>query len=131
MTHAGAFALQERASKAQGRFLPSRKTEEVETGLQILPLNCFPPPSPLPCWVRVNLLGNPFRLLFFGSAIFWSAMGEFVQAQTTNIPIQRAYLKASNAEALDYFGTSVAISGDTIVVGTGGNYSGLSEAGED
>ncbi len=30
---------------------------------------------------------------------------------------QQAYLKASNAEADDYFGTSVAISGDTIVVG--------------
>lgn len=31
--------------------------------------------------------------------------------------IQQAYLKASNAEALDVFGTSVDISGDTIVVG--------------
>ena len=30
---------------------------------------------------------------------------------------QQAYLKASNAEAQDFFGTSVAISGDTIVVG--------------
>ncbi len=31
--------------------------------------------------------------------------------------VQQAYLKASNAESLDAFGTSVAISGDTIVVG--------------
>ena len=31
---------------------------------------------------------------------------------------QAAYLKASNAEANDYFGTSVAFDGDTIVVGT-------------
>src|SRR5207244_2147045 len=31
--------------------------------------------------------------------------------------IQQAYLKASNAEANDFFGASVAISGDTIVVG--------------
>ena len=31
--------------------------------------------------------------------------------------IQQAYLKASNAEASDYFGRSLAISGDTVVVG--------------
>src|SRR5205809_40256 len=30
---------------------------------------------------------------------------------------QQAYLKASNTDAFDYFGFSVAISGDTIVVG--------------
>ncbi|MBN2160397.1 MAG: InlB B-repeat-containing protein [Spirochaetes bacterium] len=33
---------------------------------------------------------------------------------------QDAYLKASNAEAYDYFGDSVAVSGDTIVVGAYG-----------
>ncbi|MBW2455962.1 MAG: cadherin-like beta sandwich domain-containing protein [Deltaproteobacteria bacterium] len=33
---------------------------------------------------------------------------------------QEAYLKASNAEAYDSFGTSVAISGDTIVIGAPG-----------
>ncbi len=33
---------------------------------------------------------------------------------------QQAYLKASNAELLDFFGTSVAISGDTLVVGAHG-----------
>jgi trimeric autotransporter adhesin len=37
--------------------------------------------------------------------------------------IQDAYLKASNAEANDYFGYSVAISGDTIVVGANGESS--------
>jgi hypothetical protein len=31
---------------------------------------------------------------------------------------QQAYLKASNTEAYDYFGSSVAVSGDTVVVGT-------------
>ena len=33
---------------------------------------------------------------------------------------QQAYLKASNTDASDYFGVSVAISGDTIVVGASG-----------
>jgi len=37
--------------------------------------------------------------------------------------IQQAYLKASNAEARDYFGSSVAISGDTLVVGAYGESS--------
>jgi hypothetical protein len=36
---------------------------------------------------------------------------------------QQAYLKASNAEASDFFGGSVAISGDTIVVGADGESS--------
>ncbi|MCZ8343103.1 MAG: FG-GAP repeat protein [Leptospira sp.] len=35
----------------------------------------------------------------------------------------QAYLKASNADAGDFFGTSVAISGDTIVVGAAGEAS--------
>ncbi len=41
---------------------------------------------------------------------------------------QQAYLKASNAQLLDYFGTSVAISGDTVAVGApgeDGRFSGL------
>jgi len=33
---------------------------------------------------------------------------------------QQAYLKASNAESSDHFGISVAISGDTVVVGADG-----------
>src|SRR6185436_17266168 len=32
---------------------------------------------------------------------------------------QQAYLKASNTEKFDYFGNSVAVSGDTVVVGAG------------
>jgi hypothetical protein len=41
----------------------------------------------------------------------------YVFARTGNTWTQQAYLKASNAEAGDRFGLSVAISGDTIVVG--------------
>jgi hypothetical protein len=33
---------------------------------------------------------------------------------------QQAYLKASNSEAQDYFGLSVAVSGDTVVIGAPG-----------
>ena len=36
---------------------------------------------------------------------------------------QEAYLKASNTDAGDWFGWSVAISGDTIIVGAGREYS--------
>jgi len=39
---------------------------------------------------------------------------------------QAAFLKASNAEAVDYFGRSVALSGDTIVVGARGEDSSAS-----
>ncbi|MHC4609522.1 MAG: MXAN_6577-like cysteine-rich protein, partial [Planctomycetota bacterium] len=38
-------------------------------------------------------------------------------AYVFNISIQQAYLKASNTDAVDFFGTSVAVSGDTWVVG--------------
>ncbi|MBV6493532.1 MAG: hypothetical protein LDLANPLL_01555 [Turneriella sp.] len=41
-----------------------------------------------------------------------------IQCATDNIWVQDAYLKASNAEAFDFFGYSVAISGSTVVVGT-------------
>jgi hypothetical protein len=44
---------------------------------------------------------------------------------------QQAYLKASNAEADDVFGTSVAISGDTVVVGAPGEDSQATGAGGD
>src|SRR5439155_4383168 len=36
---------------------------------------------------------------------------------------QQAYLKASNTETYDVFGSSVAVSGDTVVVGAVGEYS--------
>ncbi|AFM12207.1 hypothetical protein [Turneriella parva] len=39
------------------------------------------------------------------------------QRDTSGIWVQDAYLKASNAEAGDWFGTAVAISGSTVVVG--------------
>ena len=42
---------------------------------------------------------------------------------------QQAYLKASNPGILDYFGFSVAISGDTIVVGAFGEDAGAEESG--
>ena len=37
--------------------------------------------------------------------------------RTGGVWAQQAYLKASNTGAGDYFGYSVAISGDTVVVG--------------
>jgi len=43
--------------------------------------------------------------------------------------IQQAYLKASNPEAFDYFGYSVAVSGDTVVVGAIGESSSANEIG--
>lgn len=44
----------------------------------------------------------------------------YVYTRTGNMWTQQAFLKASNAEMLDYFGGAVAISGDTIVVGAVG-----------
>jgi hypothetical protein len=41
----------------------------------------------------------------------------YVFVRTGSVWVQQAYLKASNADAGDRFGKSVAISGDTIVVG--------------
>ena len=49
------------------------------------------------------------------SAAFTGAAYVFTRSGTTWS--QQAYLKASNANAVDNFGTSVAISGDTLVVG--------------
>ncbi len=45
-----------------------------------------------------------------------SAGAAYVFVRTGTNWIQQAYLKASNAEAGDYFGWSVAVSGDTVVV---------------
>lgn len=41
----------------------------------------------------------------------------YVYVRSDGVWIQQAYLKASNAGIIDYFGTRVAISGDTVVVG--------------
>ena len=46
-----------------------------------------------------------------------AAGAAYVFTRTAGVWSQQAYLKASNTEASDRFGTSVAISGDTIAVG--------------
>ena len=56
------------------------------------------------------------------SARYAGAVYVFVRSGTTWT--QQAYLKASNTGAYDYFGTSIALSGDTLAVGAYG------EAGE-
>ena len=51
-------------------------------------------------------------------AAYEAGRHEFQPAPLTTDPIaQQAYLKASNAKAEDWFGRSVAVSGDTVVVG--------------
>jgi hypothetical protein len=55
------------------------------------------------------------------SAVNAGAVCVFVRSGTTWT--QQAYLKASNTGAGDYFGTSVAISGDTVIVGAYGEAS--------
>jgi hypothetical protein len=47
----------------------------------------------------------------------------FTYSRDSGMWNQEAYLKASNAEAYDYFGGSVAISGNTVVVGAQGECS--------
>ncbi|HAV65297.1 MAG TPA: integrin, partial [Verrucomicrobiales bacterium] len=54
-----------------------------------------------------------------------SAGAAYVFVRSGSTWTQQAYLKAANAEAGDFFGTSVSISGNTIVVGA------LNEAGGD
>ena len=46
-----------------------------------------------------------------------AAGAAYVFSRTSGVWVQEAFLKASNTGAYDLFGTSVAISGDTIVVG--------------
>ncbi len=48
----------------------------------------------------------------------------YVFRRESNVWVQDAYLKASNPDELDQFGTSVAIHGDTLVVGAPGESSG-------
>lgn len=55
-----------------------------------------------------------------GDAIYEGAAYFFWRNPSTGIWAQKDYLKASNAETYDYFGRSVAISGDTLVVGADG-----------
>jgi hypothetical protein len=49
-----------------------------------------------------------------------SAGAVYVYVRTGNAWAQQAYIKAPNAEADDFFGVSLAISGDTLVVGSFG-----------
>ena len=51
---------------------------------------------------------------------FNEAGAAYVFARTGSVWSQEAYLKASNTDAFDAFGNSVAVSGDTIVVGAWG-----------
>ncbi len=53
---------------------------------------------------------------FEGSAPLWAG-GAFVFARSGGIWSQQTYLKASNAGANDRFGASVAVSGDSVVIG--------------
>ena len=58
---------------------------------------------------------------FNNNAPYSGAAYVFVRNGTTWT--QQAYLKASNTETVDFFGTSAAISGDTIIIGAGGESS--------
>jgi trimeric autotransporter adhesin len=51
----------------------------------------------------------------------------YIFERTGDAWAQTAYLKASNADAGDFFGTSVAIKGDTLVVGAFGESSGSTD----
>ena len=46
-----------------------------------------------------------------------SAAGVYVFTRTNGVWSQQAYVKASNTETIDFFGVSVALSGDTLAVG--------------
>jgi len=63
------------------------------------------------------------------SASFAGAV--YVFERRAGIWAQTAYLKASNAGASDAFGASVAVSGDTLVVGAPGEASGGADPGDD
>jgi hypothetical protein len=55
----------------------------------------------------------------------------YIFTRSDGVWSQQAYLKASNAEEFDFFGRSVAISGDTLVVGATGEASGMRSGEED
>jgi hypothetical protein len=55
----------------------------------------------------------------------------YVFERVAGVWSQTAYLKADNSEAADRFGTSVAVSGDTIVVGAPGEDSAATSGGDD
>ncbi|MBA3471087.1 MAG: integrin [Herpetosiphonaceae bacterium] len=47
----------------------------------------------------------------------WQALRELLPPSAGQLPVQSAYLKASNTQSEDLFGYAVAIDGDTVVVG--------------
>ena len=69
-----------------------------------------------------DVAGNPLASNYVWS--FTTADGESASSdEATATPLgfeAQAYLKAPNAEAYDYFGVSVAVSGDTVAVGAYG-----------
>ena len=65
-------------------------------------------------------------LLFSSTSIFANKMLDTTHKLATNYSFQQqAYLKASNADKRDEFGRSVAISGDTMVIGAWNESSGV------
>jgi len=74
---------------------------------------------------NVNVLDEPglvTETIYYYSVYAYDASNNFsIAAQSTGTPellwVQDAYLKATNAGAADYFGSSVSLSGDLIAVG--------------
>jgi hypothetical protein len=60
---------------------------------------------------RIKLIAVPILATLVAGGTYYS------HAQDTTLIAQQAYLKASNTGANDQFGWSVAVSGDTVVVG--------------
>lgn len=73
----------------------------------------------------VSISGDTIVVGAYGESNF-SAGAAYVFVRSGGVWSQQAYLKASNAESYDYFGISVSISGDTIVVGADGEDSNAS-----
>src|SRR2546423_5390472 len=68
----------------------------------------------------MNLTFRSGRRATFELGVTLSCLCTFVPRTNASNPTftQQAYLKASNSEAGDFFGKSVAVSGDTVVVGS-------------
>ncbi len=66
---------------------------------------------------------KPFHALYCNTLIAISAVFLALGDVTADTIVQEAYLKASNTDAGDSFGDSVALDGDTLVVGAKGEYS--------
>jgi len=79
-------------------------------------------------WIKLAAMANLCNALVLWSAapaVGNDSVGRSARELLTADPIiQQAYLKASNADAYDEFSWSVAVSGDTLVVGAAGESSG-------